>query len=333
MTGSAEQAGRAIHMDVPADFFPDSIAERLPSEPEAIFVVGVARSGTTLMRNLLERSERIALARENHFMGHIFGFSGVRHYLRSAGDLESDDTIGRIVDMIYTQDARRLARWREVSIYWHWLVANVPRAEMERRLLAAERSERGLLAAFMRVYADKLGRPVMGEKTPAHLSFVDTLLEWFPDARVVHMIRDPRAVYVSDLRRRRRKPRRPYSWLDRIPGLLPGLMLLQTTVIWRDAARRHFRYQKRYPKRYTLVRFEDLVLDTEHVLPRLFEFLGVPLPADPTDVRVYAYGFNVGEQGIDKGAVDRWRAQVGRLGSHWLRFALGAPMRRLGYTD
>jgi hypothetical protein len=41
----------------------------------------------------------------------------------------------------------------------------------------------------------------------------------------------------------------------------------------------------------------------------------------------------VGEQGIDKGAVDRWRAQVGRLGSRWLRFALGAPMRRLGYTD
>lgn len=326
-------SGRAIHMDVPPEFFPETVPARRPSEPEAIFVVGVARSGTTLMRNLLERSERIALARENHFLGHIFGFAGVRHYLRSAGDLESDDTIRQIVDMIYTQDAHRLARWREVSIYWHWLVANVPRAEMERRLLAAERSERGLMAAFMRVYADKLGRPVMGEKTPAHLSYVDTLLEWFPQARVVHMIRDPRAVYVSDLRRRRRKPRRPYSWLDRIPGLLPALMLLQTTLIWRDAARRHFRYLRQYPERYTVVRFEDLVHKPEEVLPRLFEFLGVALPADPTDVRVYAYGFNVGEQGIDKGAVDRWRGQIGRLRSRFLRLALGRSMRRLGYTD
>jgi Sulfotransferase family len=326
-------SGRAVHMDVPPEVFPETVPERLSSEPEAIFVVGVARSGTTLMRNLLERSERIALARENHFLGHIFGFSGVRHYLRSAGNLESDDTIRHIVDMIYTGDARRLARWREVSIYWHWLVANVPRAEMERRLLAAERSERGLMAAFMRVYADKLGRPVMGEKTPAHLAYVDTLLEWFPQARVVHMIRDPRAVYVSDLRRRRRKPRRPYSWLDRIPGLLPALMLLQTTMIWRDAASRHLRYLRRYPERYTLVRFEDVVQAPEEVLPRLFEFLDVALPADPTDVRVYAYGFNAGEHGIDKGAVDRWRGQIGRVGSRFLGLTLGRSMRRLGYTD
>ena len=52
----------------------------LPGEPEAIFVVGVARSGTTLMRFLLETSPRIGIARENHYVGHVLERQGARFY-------------------------------------------------------------------------------------------------------------------------------------------------------------------------------------------------------------------------------------------------------------
>src|SRR5215218_7589244 len=90
--------------------------ERLPGEPEAIFVVGVPRSGTTMMRTILDTSDRIAIARENHYMGHVFGRRGARHFFRKAGtDLTSDDTIRKIVDMIYSGEYERLAGWRPPS--------------------------------------------------------------------------------------------------------------------------------------------------------------------------------------------------------------------------
>jgi sulfotransferase family protein len=305
---------------------------RLPTEPEAIFVVGVSRSGTTLMRNLLERSDRIALARENHFVGHLRASEGARYYFRGAGDLASDDTMSRIAEMIYSGDFQRRSRWREVSPFWRWLVENVAHEEMERRLLASERTERGLWVAFLRAYADSRGRPVMGEKTPAHLAYVDTLLEWFPDGRVVHMIRDPRGVYVSDLRRRRSKPRKPYSWLGKIPGLLPAVMLIQTTLTWRGAARLHSIYERRYPGRYRLVRFEDVVQHPLETLVPLFEFLGVAQPVDPTNVKVYSRGFNAGQEGLDADAADRWRSQIGSFPNRWLRSFLGRSMRRFGYS-
>jgi len=308
-----------------------AVPERQPGEPEAIFIVGASRSGTTLMRNILERSPRIALARENHFLGHLRASEGARYYFRRAGDLSTDDTVRRIVEMIYSGEFQRRSRWRELSPFWRWLVDNVPRDEIERRLLAAERSERGIYAAFLRAYADAQGRPVMGEKTPAHLAYADTLLKWFPDGRVVHMIRDPRAVYVSDLRRRRIKPRKPYSWLGRVPGLLAAAMLLQTTWIWRSAARLHAVYEKRYPGRYRLVRFEDVLRDPDVTLSALFGFLGVEVPPDPTNVRVMAHGFKWGEQGLDAEAAGRWREHIGRLADRWLRFFLGGHMRRLGY--
>jgi hypothetical protein len=309
-------------------------ASLLPGEPEAIFVVGTGRSGTTLMRTQLELSPRIAIARENHFLGHLRAAEGARYYFRRAGDLADDATIRRIVAMLYEGDFRRQSRLRELSPFWRWLVANVPRAELEQRLLAAERSERGLMTAFMRVYADwRGGRPIMGEKTPAHLAYVDTLLDWFPTARVIHMMRDPRAVYVSDLRRRRNKLRRPYSWLALMPGLLALTVLVQDSVVWRAAERFHRQWAEAYPDRYRLVRFEDLVSSPEPTLQRLYDFLGVELPVDALNVKVVSQGFQAGEHGFDAGAATRWRRHINPFARRWLELFLRAPMHRLGYSS
>ncbi len=308
------------------------VPERLPTEPEAIFIVGAARSGTTLMRNILERSPRIALARENHYLGHLRESEGARFYFRRLGALEADETVRRIVEMVYSGEFQRRSRMREVSIFWRWLAENVPQSEMESRLLAAERTERGVFAAFMRAYADQQGRPVMGEKTPAHVAYVDTLLEWFPDGRVVHMLRDPRGVFVSDLRRRRQKLRKPYSWLARVPGALSLVILLQSIWVWRGAVKRHFSYERRHPGRYTLVRFEDVVTRPDETLGALFAFLGVEAPPDPTNVKVMARGFKWGEEGLDAEAADRWRQHIGR-GANWFIWRVcGGLARRFGYV-
>lgn len=307
--------------------------QRLPGEPEAVFVVGASRSGTSLMRTLLELSERVAIARENHFVGHLRESEGARFYFRRAGDLGTDDTMRQIVEMIYSGEFERRSRWREVSTFWHWLQDNVPRDEMERRLLAAERTERGLFVAFLLTYADRKARPIIGEKTPPHLAYVDTLLEWFPDGRVVHMLRDPRAVYVSDLRRRRNKLRKPYSWFARVPGVLPLVILLQTAIVWRGAVERHFDYVERFPQRYRLVRFEDLVRDPLETLVGLYAFLGIALPDDPTNVKVVSQGFRGGEHGLDAAAADRWREHISGLSRRFLEVLLRGPMRRMGYLN
>lgn len=309
--------------------------ERLPTEPEAIFVVGVARSGTTMMRYVLEASDRIAIARENHFMGHVFGRRGARHFFRRAGDLADDDSIRKIVDMIYSGEYERLAGWRRPSPYWYWLKDEIPREELERRLLAAERTERGLFGAFLRVYADANAKPVMGEKTPIHLNYIDTLLEWFPQARVIHMLRDPRAVYVSDRYRRRHRDRWPYTLIRRVPLLLESYLLLLTVVTWPRALSQHRRLAKAYPGRYIMVRFEDVVRKPAETLPPLFEFLGVPTPASiSTDVAVpQQHGMRSSDEGIDPKAADRWRKRIKPAARRFLELFLRGPMRRYGYTD
>jgi hypothetical protein len=283
------------------------------------------------MRTLLERSHRIAIAMENHYLGHLIPGYGAREVFRRLGSLSDDATIRRIVDFIYSGDYQRQSRWREISPFWRWLISDVPRAEVERRLLGAERDERGIWLALLRLYADRHGKSVMGEKTPAHIRFAELIFEWLPDARMIHMIRDPRAIYVSEVRRRRKRPSPPYSWLMHIPLAFESAMLLQVARTWSGAARRHDQLAARFPGRYVMVRFEDLVRDPERVLVDLYRFLGVDMPADAASVAVVSRGYNLGAEGFDADAAERWRTQIHPLARRLLALLTGRRLKLLGY--
>ncbi len=301
-------------------------------DPEAIFVVGVSRSGTTLMRRVLNGHSRIAIATENHYLGHLLPWEGARSYYRRLGDPRDDATMRRIADFVYSDEFQRRSRLRELSPYWGWLTRTVPRAEFERRLLASDRTERGMFSVFMRLFADRKHRPIMGEKTPAHLAWVDTLLEWYPDARVVHMIRDPRAVYVSEVRRRLGTPTTvPYRWLVRVPSVLRLFVCLEVTWAWEVAADRHRRLVTRHPGRYTAVRFEDLVRQPVETLTTLCAFLGVDAEPAMLDRTVTSKGAMQGMAGFDAGAADRWQASLGSVARRIIEGVLGGRMRSLGY--
>ncbi|HXG40688.1 MAG TPA: sulfotransferase, partial [Candidatus Limnocylindrales bacterium] len=204
-----------------------------------IFVVGVSRSGTTLMRHILDRRPDVAIAPENHYLGHLLPWEGVRHKLRRFGDLADDRNVERLVDYLYSGGLARASRLRGASRLWRWLTRHVPRDELLAALLASDRSERAIFATVLGAYAARKGARVGGEKTPAHVRYVPTLLEWFPDGRVVHLVRDPRAVFVSELRRRRKNPNSlVYRALAAIPPALALFVLVETTLAWAESVRR-----------------------------------------------------------------------------------------------
>ena len=295
-----------------------------PGEPEAIFVVGVSRSGTTLMRRILVRHSRISIADENHFMGHLLPGHGVRDVIRRAGDLSSDETVHRVVELLYSPEFQRGTRMRDVSPFWRWLPTRLSRDELERRLLAEERSERGVFRAILRADADLRGRAIPGEKTPAHIRWVDELLEWYPSAKVVHMIRDPRAIYVSELKRRRERPESiPYRWLVRAPALLRMFVLAETVWAWADSVARYRDLRVRHPESYLDVRFERLVADPLPQLQRLCGFLGVAFEPAMLRQKVVSEGARLGDTGFDAGAADRWRERIGPWEARAIRWLLG----------
>jgi hypothetical protein len=302
-------------------------------QAEAVFIVGVHRSGTTLMRAILNSSSQIGVSNENHYLGHDLGDAGIHGAIKRIGDLHDDRVVDEVVEHVY-DDVVKSRRWfRSPSRAWIWLTRNIPREEFRQRLRASDRKEWAVFETLMRAYADRHGKAIVGEKTPAHVRHGDTLLRWFPRGRVVHMLRDPRGIYVSDVRRRRLEPGSlPYRLLALVSPALAWVLLVQTTVAWHRSFTRMRLNARRHPGRYLVVRFEDLVINPESEIRRVCTFLGVDFEDAMLERIVVSYGHALGMAGFDAHAAERWRQQISRPANRWFRLWLGKPMRSVGYV-
>ena len=286
------------------------------------------------MRRILDKHSRVGIATENHYLGHLLPWEGARHYFRRLGDLHDDANVRALVELIYSGELQRRSRLRELSPYWRWLTSRVPRTDLEAYLLASDRSERGVFEAFLRIYADRRGKAIMGEKTPAHLAYVETLLDWFPRGRVVHCLRDPRAIYVSELRRRAEHAVGvPYRQLSAVPTLLERFVLLEVAWAWARAVHRHRTLHRRFAGRYRLVRFEDLVAAPEATLGELCDFLGLAFEPRLLEQQVTSRGALVGAAGFDAAAADRWREHIDPAAKAALQQLLGSRFAEMGYPS
>lgn len=301
--------------------------------PRHVFLVGCARTGSTLLRHVLNRSSQVVIAPETHFARRAENLH-LAHRLKEA---RTDAALEELVELLYGVDEQ------SATGYWAWLRRNVPRSEVATRLAGTDRSLRAFFVLLLDIYVERshVGDPptVIGEKTPAHLAFVPTLDRWFPQATVIHTFRDPRAVYASELRRRREGrwgvKRRLRVIPDRIlDPLLAPLELVRTTISWRRADRLDVVYRRLLGDRYRLVRFEDLVRDPDAQLEAICGTIGIGFDAAMLEIDVVGSSFEAQRHatgGFDPATAERWRNHVSGVTRAWFRFALGRRMRARGY--
>jgi hypothetical protein len=301
------------------------------AKPDHIFIAGLGRTGSTLTRQILNSSEAIGLGSESHFLRDLPRFfvqrrPSFRAQVARVGDIATDAGAAKVADFIYSISDRHYS-------FWNLRARNVERDEFLRRLLASDRSERALFDLAMAYHAGD--KPIRGEKTPAHIFCVPLLLEWYPNAKIIHTFRDPRAIYASSRTKAARKQYGPAATVWRKLGLIFELYSsIQVILPWLEAIRLHQQYCARYPDRYYLSRYEDLVCDPEGSLRRLCAFLEVEFTPEMLRQSVinssYAPAGQV--QGFDATAIDRWREQLDPLLRRWFLLWCREPLLRFGYA-
>lgn len=306
---------------------------KLMNNIDHVFIVGLGRTGSTLTRQILNSSDCIGIGGESHYLGDLPNLGNqtrrsVRHQLLQIGDFSSDEGTIKIVDYLFTIQGRHLA-------FWNFFTRKVDHDQFMQKMLemsSAER-ERGLFELAMQIHAG--GRFIRGEKTPAHIFFVPQLLEWFPNAKVIHTFRDPRAVYVSRNRKAENKAS-VYGGapLRRLGAAFQLASSFHVLALWRKVVRLHWQLQEQYPSQYMLLKYEDLVINPESTLDKLCHFLEIPRYDSMLKQTVVNSSYLPdGVEGFDAGSINRWRKHMDPLLQRWFKLWLGPKLQEYGYES
>jgi hypothetical protein len=302
---------------------------------QAVFVVGPSRSGTALLRSALNRHPDVFLAGETHY------FDDLRPRLSapSSASLAAEERLA--CEDYFLALAHRP--------YGHGGVAAQSRMDRAQLRCAADALGGGADAYFQAycLLARKLEQPgsdapsVWGEKTPRHVFRIPEILDRFPRAQVVCLVRDPRAVVASY-----RDWRNQGGFdLDDDAGHTAALEMEArrtmasydptiASLLWRATASAGRRARQRFgPNRVTVVRYEDVTADPESALRELAMWLGLEFGKTMLDVPLHNSTFSAFDRsaGISTAPVTRWRRMLAPTEVAIVQAWCGREMDRLGY--
>jgi len=144
--------------------------------PPAPFVVGVGRSGTTLLRLMLDAHPELTIPPETGFIPDLIEAA-------KADGATPESVLGA------------------VTSHRKWGDFPMSEAELLERWASLDRLRpRGAVRAFYELYAEHQGKPRWGDKTPGYTMHMGPIANTLPEARFVHVIRDGRAVALSRMR-------------------------------------------------------------------------------------------------------------------------------------
>ena len=200
-----------------------------------VIVLGVGRSGTTLLRVMLDRSSELAIPYETFFVPQL----AHRHGRHPKLD-EFVDDLGRL---------RTLYDWG--------ITPEDIRPRLREGMTTSE-----AIAAIFETYAERQGKPRWGDKTPLYMQQLPLLERLFPDAFWVHLVRDGRDAALSFLEL-------PMGFSGKTWA--QPRTVAQFGARWRTEILAARRLGRHTGSRYLELRYEDLVADPERELRRVCE--------------------------------------------------------------
>jgi hypothetical protein len=279
-----------------------------------VFVVGCARSGTTLLKRVLNAHSQIAITKETHWIPIL--------YQQRTG-LTSEDLVTEELITKLLED-------------WRFSRLGIGRPELEQLLdSGASMTYARFVSGIFDLYGQGQGKPLVGDKTPIYGLEIDLLHRLWPGAKFVHLIRDGRDVCLS-VRNWQRK--------DGGTGLEENFTTwiedpVTTAAVWWKWRVRLAQEagQALPPESYHELRYEEFVSHPEETCARLCAFLGVSY--DEGMLRFHE-GRTRQQPGFSSKrawlpitpGLRNWRTQMPAEETERFEAAAGSLLDELGYT-
>jgi hypothetical protein len=217
------------------------------------FIVGNPRSGTTLLRHIVDSHSQIAFLLESAWFMNWFE----KRIGLNAEGLVTPELVPHLLskhrlfrDVALGISAQQMFGWIESDPELSWAK---------------------FVTTLCNRYGQARGKPLVGNKTPSFVRRIRTMHELWPQAKFIHIIRDGRDVFLSARVKWKGKPNfRHFSTWSEDSVTTAALWWEWNVRLGREAG------CLLPPDLYYEISYERLVEDPENECARLCEFLGVP---------------------------------------------------------
>jgi Sulfotransferase family len=227
-------------------------------ESTPFFIVGADRSGTTMLRLMINEHPALHVPRESWFLIDLMNELPLDSPL-------SERQVRRAFDIITTR-----FRWKDWD-WKDWEVEHANRELWDRLAPLHEPCLSDLIDAAFSLSSERSGKYRWGDKTPEYVKEIDRLHTVFPRARFIHIIRDGRDTHLSLMFWGIRSRNYSEMW-----GLR-SRAFFENAKHWADPVAAGIESGRRLPRGlYLEIAYEDVVLKTEQTLGKVCQFLDVP---------------------------------------------------------
>ena len=261
-----------------------------------IFVVGNSRSGTTMLGRIFGSHSQVYMFEELHFFEHLIDAATVLER-PIWSENECIQLLERLITTAHGGFFRKVVPGKYSSDA-ECILAQSP-----------SKDPASIYATFLKYETCRNGKTIPCEQTPRYLFYASEILEAYPSAKIVNIVRDPRDVLLSQKNKWRIRflgtksiPLREAfrAWVNYHPYTI--------SLLWLGALRKA--QQMESHPRFISIRFEDLLAQPEITTRKLCEF--AELPFEPEMLNVPQIGSSIGQdnpsrKGIDSERVGGWR--------------------------
>ena len=216
------------------------------------FILGRPRSGTTLLTTLFNAHPNIRIAPEFPVM--LFLYQRFKHVRKW-----DETTIRAFVEHVFFYSKFNIRRIENLKLDKEFIISELLKYK-----------DKGSIQLFLKsinyfafsIY-NKEETLWIGDKNPVYSMSADRLRNIFPDAKFICIIRDYRDNFIS------------------IKKLAEKEVAVEAPVLslqvgrWRIFTRLFLNLKRRFPDKYYILRYEDLVSEQESTFRSLCEFLGI----------------------------------------------------------
>jgi len=272
----------------------------LDRQPQ-FFIIGVQRSGTTVLRLILNNHSAISIPEEASFLKPLLTKKNLMNPLPLSRKRK------RII-LRYLLDDYQFKKWRMEE-------------ELLSPLMEKQLTMRQLIGFLYVTFGQKHGKHMCGEKNPTFIRKLKLLRDVYPNAKFIHIVRDGRDVYLSF------KSRSHYS----------AASLALSSFEWSIKLSIIHRALKKAGSRVFELRYEDLIRDPVSQIKRVCSFLDVSFEEHMLDFWMHSSDFIDKEHSelifrpIESANAFKWKNKLRSNELNKYDFFSHRNLRRYGY--